>query len=156
MGTNVKNKTGHYKQFPWHGQNLKLHVHTPSLHPVSWAMPLPELQESMSREAVLLFPHPSLYAQMQPVQAELSIFDDKTASASKSHRTCSLPYRDMCVWQCRGRCSLQRKEKTNPTSALVEISHHCSEEGRNTWQAGWWKTPRMSFTFSPSTMLSPS
>ena len=82
MGTNVETKTGHTESFPWHRQNLKLHVHTPSLHLVSWAMPLPEFQESTCREAVLLSPYPSLLpADATSTELNTDTFNDKKANA---------------------------------------------------------------------------
>lgn len=50
----------------------------------------------------------------------------------------------------------KKREDKFPVLTFTEISHHSSEEGRNTWQAKWWRTPRMTFLFSLSSMLSSS
>ena len=61
----------------------------------------------------------------------------------------------VCLARQRKMQFAKETEDTLPISTVMEISHHCSEEGRNTWQAGWWGTSRPmgniqnAFLFSP-------
>ena len=61
----------------------------------------------------------------------------------------------VCLARQRKMQFAKEREDTLPISTVMEISHHCSEEGRNTGQAGWWGTSwpmgntQNAFLFSP-------
>ena len=128
------------------------------IRPLAWELPYAvgaslkrqkKKKKERKREVVLLSPYPSLYPQMQLVQVELSIFDDKRASPPKSHRTCSLLHRATRIWQRRGRCSLWRKVKADsPSRPLWKSVTSAVREGkRDTGQAGRWGHREWLFLF---------
>lgn len=71
MGTHVKNKTGVSWASSVTQTHLRLHSRAPRLYPESWTMPLLKFQESTDGEAIMFFPHHSLYPWKQLPPAEL-------------------------------------------------------------------------------------
>ena len=140
MRTPVKNKTGNITSnfcnanTTWSYTSLT-HMYTLNLGP----HPCPHFRNLLMAKRQCSFP--TLHSTSKSNHRPLSL-GDKTARLPKIHRTCSLLHRALCVWQRRGRCTPQQ-EKAGSRPVLMEISHPCSEEGRNTWQAGWQRTPRV-------------